>query len=204
MVGSVLPPSDVLLFSPPQIGKYLDFTRQACEEDRNNRAGVAAAAATATPPSTRAAAAVGVVAEEDAFFDAEEEQIPPSATASAEGMLVSYEAMGRDEAALRCLLQIHASCSETTSLMRLVQQSMQRMADDIGAIRAAVVTSSAAAAPRGSTVSAAGTTGNGVISGEHSRGAGYTWAYVLCLGLAGASAASVVYLRAKHRSSITA
>ena len=179
------------------IGKYLDFTKEACEEDRNNRAAL----------GTRAAAVGGSATDVDeVFFDAEEQASLPSSSSWASSgsdrvapapTLVPYEPMGRDEAALRCLLQIHASCSETAALMRQVQQSLQRMDDNIGAIRAAVVMSVGPAASSRTGVHAA-STGEG--GGSKPRGSGYAWSYLLCLGLAGASAATVIYVRSRQRS----
>jgi len=198
------------------VGKYLEYTKEACEEDRNNRA--AGLAVGLTPSGTayapRAAALQGMVSDvdaEDTFFDAEDSQTQPEASSSqtsrgdgfgcetaaaSEPVLVPYETLDRGEAVLRCLLQIHASCSETAVLMRQVQQSLQRMDENIGAIRAAATTAAKRPGWTGQSPAAGGTDG-----GAGPRQAGGSWMYLLCFGIAGASAASLVIVRARQARS---
>ena len=190
-----------------KVGKYLDFTKEACEEDRNNRA--AAGSSSGAPSSSRAPPPpprwASEAEAEEAFFDAEESPSHPSwdplrhedGRTAPEAALVSFEALDRGEAALRCLLQIHASCSETAALMRQVQQSLQRMDENIGAIRA-VVAPSPSSRPRRSSAEGADVGAGAIMS---RRSSSYSsWMYMLCLGIAGASAVSVILIRAKQRS----
>jgi hypothetical protein len=166
------------------IGRYLDFTKAACEEDGDKGGSKQPPKAQRVQPRTRARA----TEDEDVFLSAaeeeEEEEISVAQPTPLRGSrkarrerlepessdLVAYESIGKDEAALRCLLSI--------------QQSLHRIDTNIAAIRAAVTKK-----PR---VSRATDAPNSTSN---------TWAYVLCFGLAGASAASVIYLRALRRSS---
>ncbi len=118
-------------------------------------------------------------------------------------MLVPYEAIGRDEAALRCLLQIHASCAESAGLMRQMQATLQRMDDNIRTIREAVVTTTTrAAATSGGAASGSGAP----VVQVHIKESAVSsfWTLLLLLSLAGASSAAAIYLRGMHRSSSTA
>ena len=169
------------------IGRYLDFTKETCEEDRDKGRNGQPPRAQKAQPRTRARAAE----EEDVFLSAaeeeeggegeeEEEEVsfaqPTPPRSSRRGRrarqepessnLVPYESIGKDEAALRCLISI--------------QQSLHRIDSNIAAIRSAVTKKQRT--PVVATTS-------------------YTWAYALSFGLAGASAASIVYLRALRRSS---
>ena len=187
------------------VGKYLDFAKEACEEDRSNRTAESVSGrlpSGGAPPRVSAARGTSFDTElEETFFDVEETSTQSSGGASFEagGMtgpeptLVPYEALDRGEAVLRCLLQIHASCSETAALMRQMQQSLQRMDENIGAIRSAAVT--ATKARRTST--ADGLDGE---AGPRRSAGGYSWMYLMCMGIAGASAASVIIIRARQRS----
>ena len=166
------------------IGRFLDFTKEACEEDRDKAKAGQQAKAPKAQGRTRSRAE-----EEDVFLSAAEEEegeeeeeeeeenvsVPQTQTPlrSRRGVrcgsrqepdqtdLVPYKSIGKDEAALRCLLSI--------------QQSLARIDSNIAAIRSAVTKKSRAPHPVATT--------------------SYSWTYVLCLGLAGVSAASIVYLR---------
>lgn len=163
------------------IGRYLDFTKEACEEDRDKGKAGQPSKSQKIPQRTRARATedddVFLSAAEEEEGDVEEVEVSftqPTTSRNRKGRrarqepessdLVAYESIGKDEAALRCLLSI--------------QQSLQKIDANIAAIRSAVTRKPK---PPVATTS-------------------HTWAYVLCFGLAGASAASIIYLRAIRRS----
>ncbi|GAX80012.1 hypothetical protein CEUSTIGMA_g7451.t1 [Chlamydomonas eustigma] len=127
------------------VGKYLDFTVQACQEERNNRA--ASVASRANGPAAEDP-------EGEAFFDAEdlissvyvraqderhEDQVSnvhgqnPSRSLQ-QRELVIHEELGRGEVALRCLLQIQSLCSEMCAILKQMQQSQQHISHSVSAM----------------------------------------------------------------------
>lgn len=180
------------------VNKFLDYTRIACEEDQNNRAADALAAAAA---ASRLAPGAG--ADDEDFYDAGSQEGDADleyvvaggggATTSGAGAL-STDVMSSGEAALRCLVAIRASGEEHTRLLRDLVSTMHRMDGNIAEIKAAVVPARAKARAGGDVAAAVA-----AAAAEANRCAppGYSWTAMLCMGLAGASLASVVYMRAR-------
>ncbi|KAG1677062.1 hypothetical protein FOA52_001232 [Chlamydomonas sp. UWO 241] len=198
--------------------KFLEFTRIACEDDANYRASAATAAAAASAAAAaaaaqRRAARAAAGCDDEDFWDAreeegnegEEDEEPRRAAAApgahgAPGQELSVESVSGGEAALRCLVQIHASCSESAGTLREVADALRSINAAIADIRAAVVPKRSGQRVAETVAAAARAAGSGGGAPSGGGAGGYSWTAMMCMGLAGASLASIVYMRATARS----